>query len=704
MVISCIGLVSCSIEECQHDYTESVVAATCTTGGYTEHKCSKCGDTYKDNEVAALGHDLTDWAEQTAATCTTAQVMERHCQRTGCEHSETQDGETGALGHLMKWTVTKEATCTENGLKNGACERCDYTEQDQTIDKLGHHYVEVSDDEKAKAATCTEDGLKVEICDRAGCGNRKETPLLALGHEDDGTKEVVVAPTCTEQGYTIRHCSRCNTDYNDNLENALGHDMEKTRTVDVTCVNDGYELWSCKRDGCEFTEKKEEEPKLDHAFNDKGECTNGCGKTINDKITWVNTKYSVTYNEAKDRLTMDGGDPGKDQIQQKVKIPAELFAKMKGEGKAQFSVTMYKWNGTTPQLGLNFNPEGAQSDWKYSGNNVESYTSGIITITDEMLTDGFEFWTLYCDLTQRDPAWGATAKCTGFDMDVDFIKPFDINDKSMWLSSGFASTTYSEEKDMWVINDANPGAGAVQKSVTILADVFKAMPTAASFRIKMYNQGATTQKPQFGIHDGAKWTYAHAIDNPLVVEIVITDDMRANGFTFTALYVDNEQQAPGKWGGTEIVTGFDLDIEFIKAFDINDKTMWLTSGFASTTYSAEKGMWVINDANPGAGAVQKSVTILADVFKAMPTAASFRIKMYNQGATTQKPQFGIHDGAKWTYAHAIDNPLVVEIVITDDMRANGFTFTALYVDNNQQDPAWGGTEIVTGFDLTIEFN
>ena len=69
MVISCIGLVSCSIEEeCQHDYTESVVAATCTTGGYTEHKCSKCGDTYKDNEVAALGHDLTDWAEQTAAT------------------------------------------------------------------------------------------------------------------------------------------------------------------------------------------------------------------------------------------------------------------------------------------------------------------------------------------------------------------------------------------------------------------------------------------------------------------------------------------------------------------------------------------------------------------------------------------------------------------------------------------------------------
>ena len=32
---------------CEHDYKETVVVATCTTGGYTEHTCSKCGETYK---------------------------------------------------------------------------------------------------------------------------------------------------------------------------------------------------------------------------------------------------------------------------------------------------------------------------------------------------------------------------------------------------------------------------------------------------------------------------------------------------------------------------------------------------------------------------------------------------------------------------------------------------------------------------------
>lgn len=39
-----------------HSYTESVVAATCTEGGYTLHKCS-CGDSYKDSYTRALGHD-----------------------------------------------------------------------------------------------------------------------------------------------------------------------------------------------------------------------------------------------------------------------------------------------------------------------------------------------------------------------------------------------------------------------------------------------------------------------------------------------------------------------------------------------------------------------------------------------------------------------------------------------------------------------
>ena len=39
-----------------HNYTASTVAPTCTTGGYTEHVCGNCGDSYKTDESDALGH------------------------------------------------------------------------------------------------------------------------------------------------------------------------------------------------------------------------------------------------------------------------------------------------------------------------------------------------------------------------------------------------------------------------------------------------------------------------------------------------------------------------------------------------------------------------------------------------------------------------------------------------------------------------
>lgn len=40
----------------EHDYQAVVTEPTCTADGYTTHTCSICADTYKDSEVAALGH------------------------------------------------------------------------------------------------------------------------------------------------------------------------------------------------------------------------------------------------------------------------------------------------------------------------------------------------------------------------------------------------------------------------------------------------------------------------------------------------------------------------------------------------------------------------------------------------------------------------------------------------------------------------
>lgn len=691
MAVSCVCAVACSNKNgnktCKHDYEETVVAATCTTGGYTEHKCSKCGDTYKDNEVAALNHDMTDWAEKTPATCTAAQVLEKHCKRTGCDYEETKDGDA-ALNHDMEWTITLNPTCTEDGKKDGACKRtgCTYTETDVKIDKLGHHYVESKTDPKAKAATCTEDGLKVEICDNPGCNDdetRKESVIPALGHTDDGTKAVVTAPTCTEQGYTTYHCETCDQDYRDDYVNELGHEMALEQTVKVSCLTDGYELWICQRDNCEYSEKREIADKLDHVFDTDGNCKSGCGKTINDKLTWINTKYDVTYNESADRLTLIGGDPGKEQIQQFVTIPAFLFKTMKEAGKTQFAVNLYKWSETTPIFGLNLTEESA--DWKYT-NNVDT-SSDVMTITDEMVEKGFKFILLYADLTQRDPAWKATVKTTGLDFDIEFIKPFDINDKSMWVRSEFASTAYSTEKGKWTITDAAPGVNDVQKKVTISADVFKAMSeTYGSFKFKFTTKDAGTA-PIFGFKEVTEdWTkYKYGNYAYITAEKSITADMLTNGYSFTLLYAD-----ANKRDGVEAadVTGFDMDIEFMPKYDLNNKATWIMNGFESCSY-VEGDRWNLL----GSGS-EGSFVIRAEVIAAMIESGKTSLTLtFGRLEANQDTYFIItgYDRANGAWSKTFE--------LTSDMATDGLNLTLSFGSCG-----WGGTWVApTGCSVTLTF-
>lgn len=691
MAVSCVCAVACSNKNdnktCKHDYEETVVAATCTTGGYTEHKCSKCGDTYKDNEVAALNHDMTDWAEKTPATCTAAQVLEKHCKRTGCDYEETKDGDA-ALNHDMEWTITLNPTCTADGKKDGACKRtgCTYTETDVKIDKLGHHYVESKTDPKAKAATCTEDGLKVEICDNPGCDDdetRKESVIPALGHTDDGTKAVVTAPTCTEQGYTTYHCETCDQDYRDDYVNELGHEMALEQTVKVSCLTDGYKLWICQRDNCEYSEKREIADKLDHVFDTDGNCKSGCGKTINDKLTWINTKYDVTYNESADRLTLIGGDPGKEQIQQFITIPAFLFKTMKEAGKTQFALNLYKWSETTPIFGLNLTEESA--DWKYT-NNVDT-SSDVMTITDEMVEKGFKFILLYADLTQRDPAWKATVKTTGLDFDIEFIKPFDINDKSMWVRSEFASTAYSTEKGKWTITDAAPGVNDVQKKVTISADVFKAMSeTYGSFKFKFTTKDAGTA-PIFGFKEVTEdWTkYKYGNYAYITAEKSITADMLTNGYSFTLLYAD-----ANKRDGVEAadVTGFDMDIEFMPKYDLNNKATWIMNGFESCSY-VEGDRWNLL----GSGS-EGSFVIRAEVIAAMIESGKTSLTLtFGRLEANQDTYFIItgYDRANGAWSKTFE--------LTSDMATDGLNLTLSFGSCG-----WGGTWVApTGCSVTLTF-
>ncbi len=196
-----------------HSYNAVVTDPTCTEKGYTTYTCSVCGDTYKDSEVAALGHDMiTDAA--------------------------------------------KAPTCTETGLTEGShCSRCDHKVAQTVVDALGHTEGAVVV-ENNKAPTCTEDGSydNVVYCTVCGAELSRETITVdALGHKYEST---VTNPTCTEAGYTTHTCSVCNDSYVDTYVDALNHTYDEgVVTTAPTCTEKGVKTFTCATCGDSYTEE-----------------------------------------------------------------------------------------------------------------------------------------------------------------------------------------------------------------------------------------------------------------------------------------------------------------------------------------------------------------------------------------------------------------------------------------------------------------
>ena len=111
-----------------HVYSDTVVAPTCTTGGYTTHTC-RCGYSYKDTFTAALGHDYYA-AAGSDATCTAAAWTEYNCSRCG-DHYRVEGAP--ALGHNFRWVIDQEATADAPGYQHEECTRCHATRNENTV-------------------------------------------------------------------------------------------------------------------------------------------------------------------------------------------------------------------------------------------------------------------------------------------------------------------------------------------------------------------------------------------------------------------------------------------------------------------------------------------------------------------------------------------------------------------------------------------
>ena len=120
-----------------HDYIPEITKQPdCENKGETTYICSRCGDSYCEDNIPALGHDWSDWIQTTDPDCTNEGVETRTCKRNSA-HFETRPVEP--LGHNYVPTVI-EPTVRNGGYTVHTCSRCLDSYSDDFTDRIPLYY------------------------------------------------------------------------------------------------------------------------------------------------------------------------------------------------------------------------------------------------------------------------------------------------------------------------------------------------------------------------------------------------------------------------------------------------------------------------------------------------------------------------------------------------------------------------------------
>ncbi len=133
------------------------VPPTCSEQGYTEYKCSQCGETKKEDYIEATGHSYKKTTKP--PTCTEMGETVYTCEECGFEYKEEGDYPSG---HSYTATVVKSPSCTEDGQRHYRCDKCGY-EYTAAIPATGHDY-SITDEQNEEGNT-----KRVYTC--ANCGD-----------------------------------------------------------------------------------------------------------------------------------------------------------------------------------------------------------------------------------------------------------------------------------------------------------------------------------------------------------------------------------------------------------------------------------------------------------------------------------------------------------------------------------------------------
>ncbi len=189
-----------------HKYEATIIAPTCTEGGYTVYTCV-CADSYRENETEATGHSWGQWTTVKEPTTTDTGEAQRKCN--ACNESESRTLPKVDATHTHSYTaVVTKPTCTQSGYTTHTCS-CGDTYRDASVAATGHTWDAGT---VTKAATCAVKGEKAFHCT---CGATRTEAIPTIAHD---YKTTTVAPSGGQQGYDLHTCQGCGATYKDNYK------------------------------------------------------------------------------------------------------------------------------------------------------------------------------------------------------------------------------------------------------------------------------------------------------------------------------------------------------------------------------------------------------------------------------------------------------------------------------------------------------
>ena len=214
-----------------------------TTATTTNAETSKAAATVTETTTSKVTESTTAAAQAPTEKATekqTEKAAEKQTEKP-TEHPAQKPTEpaTQAHAHSYTATVTKQPTCTAEGVKTFRCSCGDsYTE---TISAAGHVFgAYVYNNDATEAA----DGTETAACTICGAKDTRTAAGTKIAHVHNYTAAVTKAATCAEEGVKTYTCS-CGSSYTEAVP-VIAHSFgEYVYNNDATTEKDGTKTATC---------------------------------------------------------------------------------------------------------------------------------------------------------------------------------------------------------------------------------------------------------------------------------------------------------------------------------------------------------------------------------------------------------------------------------------------------------------------------